>query len=141
MQLKEIMSKDVELLDADATLNEAARKMKDRNIGSIPVRKGDRLAGLITDRDIVVRGLAMGADPMTEKVSNIMTSPIVYCFEDQTIEEAAQVMEEKGIRRLPVLSREKRLTGFVSLHDVACDGKDEKLTGRILQSVSQAAVH
>ena len=83
MLLKEIMTEDVELLDHDATLNEAARIMKDRNIGSIPVRKNDKLAGMITDRDIVVRALAMGADPTKEKVSNIMTSPITYCFEDR----------------------------------------------------------
>ena len=141
MQLKEIMTKDVELLDSEATVKDAARAMKRRNIGAIPLRKGDRLVGMVTDRDIVVRALADGLDVGKIKVSQIMTSPIAYCFEDQSIEEAAQIMEEKQIRRLPVLSRQKRLVGFVSLGDVAVQGHDEMLSGKVLEAVSEARVH
>ena len=141
MTLKEIMTKEVELLDSEATVKDAAQAMKRRNIGAIPLRKGDRLVGMITDRDIVVRALADGLDVGEVKVSQIMTSPIAYCFEDQSIEEAGRIMEEKQIRRLPVLNRQKRLVGFVSLGDVAIQGHDEMLSGRVLEAVSEAAVH
>jgi CBS domain-containing protein len=141
MQLKEIMTKEVELLDSEATVKEAAQAMKRRNIGALPLRKDDRLVGMLTDRDIVVRALADGLDISKVKVSQIMTSPIAYCFEDQSIEDAGKIMEEKQIRRLPVLNRQKRLVGFVSLADVAVQGRDDLLSGKVLEAVSLASVH
>jgi len=140
MLLKDIMTPGVELLDAGATVKEAAEIMKRHNIGAIPLRNGDRLVGMLTDRDIVVRGLADGLDISKLRVSQIMTSPIAYCFEDQTIEEAGHIMEEKQIRRLPVLNRQKRLVGFVSLGDVALQNQG-LLSGKILEAVSKATIH
>lgn len=141
MRLKKIMTRDVEVLDSDADVLAAARIMKDKKVGSIPLRDGDRLVGMITDRDIVIKVLAEGLDPENVRVSNIMTSPIVYCFEDQSLEDAAEVMEEHQIRRLPILNDEKRLVGFVSLSDIAVYGKDKKLSGKLLEAVCENWVH
>jgi len=138
MFLRDVMTKKVELLNYNETLSEASEKMRNLNVGAMPVKKNERLVGMLTDRDIVVRALALGLEPRLETVENIMTTPIIYCYEDQTMEDAATIMEEKKIRRLPVFDREKRLTGFVSLGDMAKGTSNEKLMGEILECVSSA---
>jgi CBS domain-containing protein len=95
--------------------------MKALDIGPLPVCCEDRLVGMITDRDITVRATAEGYDPRTEQVHDAMTAGIFYCLEDQSVEEAALLMKEKQIRRLPVLNHEKRLVGIVSLGDLAVE--------------------
>jgi CBS domain-containing protein len=138
MQVKDIMSKNVECISPHKTLEEAAFEMCDLNIGSLPVcGDNDRLAGIITDRDIVVRAVAKGLDPRTVKVSEAMTKGIAYCFEDQNIGEAAMLMEEKQIRRLAVLNDSKRLVGIISLGDIAVETGDERLAGEALERVSE----
>ena len=104
--------------------------------GPLPVCDNDRLAGLITDRDIAVRAVAEGCDPRTTTVKDVMTPDVVYCFEDQDVQEAAQLMREHQVRRLVVLNRDKRLVGIVSLGDLAVETGDEKLSGRTLEHVS-----
>jgi CBS domain-containing protein len=136
MQLREIMTPQVEVLAPDATIIEAAQKMEQLNVGSFPICDGDHLRGLITDRDIVVKGIAKGLDPTQVQVRDLMTSPIVYAFEDTDVEEAARMMEEKQIRRLPVLNREKRLVGIVALGDFATKA-DDSLAGEALQDISE----
>jgi CBS domain-containing protein len=113
------MTLHVEVIHPDATLHEAAEKMKSLDVGPIPVCDGDRLVGMVTDRDITVRATAEGRDPNTTRVRDVMTPDIIYCFEDQDVEEAARIMGEQQIRRLVVLNRDKRLVGIVSLGDLA----------------------
>jgi CBS domain-containing protein len=127
MQLREVMTPHVEVIHPDATLREAAQKMQTLDVGPIPVCDGDRLQGMLTDRDITVRATAAGRDPNTTRVREVMTPDVVYCFEDQDVQEAAQVMEERQIRRLIVLNRDKRLVGIVSLGDLATQTGDEEL--------------
>jgi CBS domain-containing protein len=119
MTVKECMTKDVELAAPDMSIREAAQKMREGDFGVLPVGENDRLVGMITDRDIVLRAIAEGLDVDTTKVREIMSSGTLYCFEDQTLEEVARNMGENQIRRLPVLSRQKRMVGILSLGDVA----------------------
>ena len=119
MRIGEVMTRHVEVIDPDAPLTEAAAKMKTLDVGLIPICDGDKLRGTLTDRDITVRGIAEGYDPSETKVADIMSTDLAYCFEDDEIEAALNLMEKRQIRRLPVLSREKRLVGIVSLGDLA----------------------
>jgi CBS domain-containing protein len=139
MQIHEIMTPDVEIIHPDGMLREAAEKMSRLDIGPLPVCDGARLVGMLTDRDITVRAIAKGHDPNTTKVREVMTPEVVYCFEDQDIETAAQMMETRQIRRLPVLNRDKRLVGIVSPGDLAVGTGDRKLAGETLERVSEPA--
>ena len=137
MKLKEIMTKEVEVVHPDDSLQEAAQKMRIRDVGYLPVCDGDRLVGVVTDRDIVLRSIADGTDPNTSIGRDLMTSPIIYCFDDQDVQEAAKLMEEHQIRRVAVVSRDnKRLVGVVSLGDIATNGT-KKTSAEVLQSVSE----
>lgn len=139
MQLREIMTNNVEIISPDAPVKDAAAKMKALNIGALPVCDGDRLVGLLTDRDITVRATAEGRNPANTKIREIMTPDIAYCFDDQDVEEAAHLMAEKQIRRMPVLDRNKRLVGIISLGSLAVHTRDDKLAGDILKQVSKPA--
>jgi CBS domain-containing protein len=139
MQIKEMMTRNVEVVNPDAMLQDAASKMKDLDVGVLPVCTGTRLVGMLTDRDITIRAVAEGREPGQTKVSDVMTPDLVYCFEDQEVEEAAIVMEEQQIRRLPIISRDKDLVGIVSLGDLAVDVSDEEMSGEVLEEVSQPA--
>jgi CBS domain-containing protein len=136
MLLKDVMTTRVEVISPDAMLQEAAQKMKDLDVGPIPVCDGERLVGMLTDRDITIRAAAAGCDPKTTPVREAITPEVTYCFENQSIEEAARLMEDKQIRRLVVLNRDKKLAGIVSLGDVAQTG-DDRLSGEILEQVSE----
>jgi CBS domain-containing protein len=138
--VNEVMTRGVECMSPNATLQEAARKMRDLDVGPLPVcGDNDRLVGMITDRDIVVRAVAEGQDTRTARVHDVMTSDIIYCFEDQDADEAAQLMRANQIRRLVVLNRDKRLVGIVSLGDLAVETNDEEMAGATLQAVSEPA--
>jgi CBS domain-containing protein len=140
MQVNEVMTRGVECISPDATLRDAAARMKDLNVGSLPVcGDNDRLIGMITDRDVTVRATAAGANPGTTRVRDAMTPDIVYCFDDQDVAEAARLMKENQIRRLVVLNRDKRLIGIVSLGDLAVETGDEMLAGNTLEAVSEPA--
>jgi len=139
MRVYEVMTKGAECIRPEASLREAAGRMKDLDVGSLPVCDNDRLVGVLTDRDIAVRSVAAGHDPKAHRVQGTMTPDLVYCFEDEDTADAAKRMEEKQIRRLPVLNRDKRLVGIVSLGDLAVETHDEKLAGRTLESVSEPA--
>ena len=123
MLVRDIMTRDVQLLAPDDTLLRAARRMRDDDIGSLPVAEGDRLVGYVTDRDGVVRGLAEGFSVDTH-IRDGMTDEVLYCFDDEEVEEVAVNMADNQVRRLPVLSREKRLVGIVALGDLATKGED-----------------
>jgi CBS domain-containing protein len=119
MKLSEIMTPDVQVVSPDASIVEAAEKMRSLDVGVLPVTDGKRLVGIITDRDITVRAVAEGRDPKGTRVRDCMTSGAVFCFEDQDSEEAVMVMEEQQVRRLPVLNRDRQLVGVVALADIA----------------------
>jgi CBS domain-containing protein len=140
MQLKDIMTPNPECIAPGATLQQAARRMRDLDVGSLPVCDNDRLAGMITDRDITVRAIAEGNDPKTTRVREAMSEEIIYGFEDQDVEEAARLMEDKQIRRLAVLNRDKRLVGLVSLGDLAVESGDRAKAGEVLREVSEPAI-
>lgn len=139
MQLRDIMTRNVQVVRPETTLQEAARIMKDLDVGPVPVCDGERLVGMLTDRDITIRATAEGKSPKSTMVQDVMTSDVVYCFEDQDIQEAARLMQEQQIRRLLVLSRDKRLVGIISLGDLAEDLDDEELEAEVLEAVSQAS--
>jgi CBS domain-containing protein len=140
MQLKDIMTPKPECIRPDDTLQNAAARMRDLDVGPLPVcGDDDRLAGMITDRDIVVRAVAEGKDPRTTTVREAMTEEIIYGFEDQEIGDAIRVMEQKQIRRLLVMNRDKRLVGIVSLGDLATEARDATKAAEVLQEVSEPA--
>jgi CBS domain-containing protein len=141
MQVRQVMTPHVEVVRPNATLAEAAEKMRSLDVGPIPVCDGDRLVGMITDRDMTIRGTAAGRDPKTTQVSEVMTPDVVYCYEDQDVQEAARLMQERQIRRLVVLNRQKRLVGIVSLGDLAVHAGDmeEEATSDTLEAVSEPA--
>jgi CBS domain-containing protein len=140
MQLKDIMTPNPACTRPNATLWEAARRMRDLDVGPLPVCGEDhRLAGMITDRDITVRAVAEGKDPTTP-VREAMTQEVIYCFQDQDVQEAAWMMQERQVRRLLVLNRDKQLVGIVSLGDLAVETGDRERAGAVLQDVSEPAM-
>jgi CBS domain-containing protein len=124
MKVKETMSTNVRLARPDQTIREAAQAMADVDSGVLPVGENDRLVGMITDRDIAVRGIAKGKGPDTS-VRDVMTDHVDYCFEDQDVDEVAKNMGDVKVRRLPVLNRDKRLVGIISLGDIAQAGSSQ----------------
>jgi CBS domain-containing protein len=139
MQIKDVMTRQVEVIHPDATLEEAAAKMDALNVGSLPVCDGDRVLGVITDRDITVRATAVGGDPTIARTRDAMTADVIYGFEDQDVKEAARLMDENQIRRLIVLNRGHRLVGIVALGDLAVASGDQQMAGKTLKQVSEPA--
>jgi CBS domain-containing protein len=134
MLVREAMSRGVKTVAPETTIREAARIMADEDIGALPVAAGDRLAGMVTDRDIVVRGLAIGKGPDTT-VGEVMTHDVLYCHEDEDIGHIAQNLAENQVRRLPVVDVDKRLVGIISLADIADARSDE--AGEALEGITR----
>jgi len=137
MLLKEVMTRNVECVDPDTTLEAAAQRMRDLDVGPLPVCDHDKLAGMVTDRDIIVRGVAFGCDVQTTKVGDVMTKGVDFCYDDDDLEEAERIMQERQIRRLLVLNRDKRLVGIVSLCDLATKTPHERQVGETVGRISQ----
>ena len=136
MKVKDIMSTQVESVRPDASLQEAAQKMRSLDVGALPVLDGQDLKGMVTDRDITIRATAEGRDPKTTPVREVLSPELVSISEDQALEDAARLMQEKQVRRLPVVSAEQRLVGIVALADVAAEGGKKEVT-RTVQEVSK----
>ncbi|HEU4654502.1 MAG TPA: CBS domain-containing protein [Steroidobacteraceae bacterium] len=136
MNVREAMTRDVRLAYPEQTIRQAAQVMAELDVGSLPVEDGDRLIGIITDRDIAIRAVAqgMGADTL---VREVMSKDIRYCYEDQTVEEVAQNMGDLQVRRLPVVNREKRLVGILSLGDLARERSGRDGAGQALGEISR----
>jgi CBS domain-containing protein len=134
MKVSEVMTKDIETVRPDQQARDAARFMLQADTGSIPVTEGERLVGMITDRDIAVRGVALGYGPET-LVSELMSSGVVSAHADEPVEEAARKMSEAQVRRLPVIDEQERLVGIVSLGDLARE-TDEQTAGHALEGIS-----
>ena len=137
MQVNEVMTRDAECTGPDATLKEAAERMKALDVGSLPVCDSDQLVGVLTDRDITIRSVAEGHDPRTDRVRDAMTPQVHYCFEDDDVTKAAKLMREKQVRRLPVLNKSKRLVGIVALGDLAVEAGTGQLAGQALEGISK----
>ena len=143
MQLKDVMTHNVEVAHVDSSVQEAAKLMKKLDVGSLPVGDGSQLIGMVTDRDITIRATAEGHNPKLTKVKDVMTSELIYCFEDQAPVEAAVVMQEQQIRRLPIVNHDMKLVGIVSLGDLAVDSDqkdvDDDIIGEVLEDISAPA--
>ncbi len=135
MRVAEVMTRDVRLIEPTQTIREAAQLMAEMDAGIMPVREGDRLVGMITDRDIAVRAVAQGRGPDTH-VREVMTDEVKYCFEDDDTAAVERNMAEIQVRRLPVLTRDKRLVGIISLGDLAMSDKAAKV-GAAVAGISQ----
>lgn len=134
MKVGECMTRDVRIADPDTTLRQAARTMAECDAGVLPVGENDRLVGMITDRDIAVRAVADGKSPDTA-VREVMSAEVLYCFEDEQVEDVLRNMGELQVRRLPVLDRDKRLVGIVSLSDLAANGETAR-SGETLSDIA-----
>jgi CBS domain-containing protein len=121
MQVSQLMSTNVQVAGPDDTLRRVARAMAELGAGVLPVCEAERLIGMVTDRDLVVRGLGVGLDPDAARVRDVMSAQVHFCYEDDDVEEVVQSMAEWQIRRLPVLNLDKKLIGIVSLGDIAQD--------------------
>ena len=134
MNISQVMSHDVKIASPEDTLQHAAQLMKDIDAGVLPVGENDRLVGMLTDRDIAIRAVAEGKGPNSQ-VREVMSHEIKYVYDDDSLEDAAKQMGTLQMRRLPVLNREKRLVGIVSLGDVAL--KKKSSAGDALKDVSR----
>ena len=118
MQVKQGMHKGVRWVDPDTPIVALARAMREHDIGAIPIGENDRLVGMVTDRNIVCRCLAGGLDPLTQRARDVMTAGIQFCLERHELDEAARLMQNRRVRRLPVIDANKRMTGILSLGDL-----------------------
>jgi len=134
MKVREAMTSNVRLTSPERSIREAAEMMADQDIGALPVGENDRLVGMITDRDIAVRAVARGLDPDT-KIRQVMSEEVMYCFDDEDLDDAVQNMGDIKVRRLPVLNRDKRLVGIISISDLT-GREDDKQIGRAIADIS-----
>ena len=135
-KLKDLMSRDVKVISPDMTIRDAARKMRDGDFGMMPVGEDDRLIGTISDRDIAIRAVAEGKDAGTQ-VRDVMSEGVAWAYEDDSVEEAARIMSERQVRRLPVVDRDKRLVGIVALGDFAVESSEIRPAARALSEISK----
>ena len=135
MKVGEAMTRNVRVASPEETVQNAAQTMASLDAGVLPVGEKDHLLGMITDRDIAIRGIAKGKGPKA-KVRDVMTEDVKYCFDDQEVEEVTRNMADIQVRRLPVLNRDKRLVGILSLGDVAIS-RDGKVAGDALRGISR----
>ena len=135
MKVKDAMHKGVEWVEPTTTVLDLAKMMQKHDIGAIPIGENDKLIGMVTDRDIVCRGLTNGKDISKVTAREIMTPAIIWCHADEDLDDATRIMENKKVRRLPVIDKNKRMVGMLSLGDVSHAGKS-KISGEVLQAVS-----
>lgn len=138
-QVADVMTRDVRVVTPDDTVQRAAQLMDELNVGVVPVCEGAKLVGMLTDRDITVRGVAAGKDAASTPVSEVMSGSVRCCFEDQPLEDVLDEMRDTQIRRMPVVNRQQQLVGIVSLGDLADRGGDEASVGEALKDISTPA--
>ncbi|MGE5073643.1 MAG: CBS domain-containing protein [Anaerolineae bacterium] len=132
-KLRDIMSRDVEVVHPDDTLQEAAMKMKARDVGFLPVCDGAKLVGAVSDRDITIHAVAEGKDPKKTKIKDLGKSTVAWCYDDQSPDDAAKMMKDKQVRRVMVIDREmKQLVGVVSVGDLATKDSS-KTSGSVME--------
>ena len=135
MKVKEMMHKGAEYVAPNAKLQIVARKMRDHDVGSIPVCDGGEVIGIVTDRDIAIRALANGTDIGKLEAKDVMTKDVIFCRDNENAEDAIRIMEDNQVRRLPVLNEAKKLVGMVSLGDIS-HSLSQDLTGEVTKAVS-----
>jgi predicted transcriptional regulator len=135
MKVKEAMHSGVTWVSPSTAVSEIAKKMRDLDIGAVPVGENDRLIGMVTDRDIACRGLADGRDITRLTARDVMSSPIFYCSADDDVQNAIRTMEQKKVRRLPVINEKKRMVGMLALGDIS-HKVPGTLAGEMMQAVS-----
>ena len=135
MKVKDIMHSGVAWVGPETPLAEIAQKMRDEDIGAVPIGENDRLVGMVTDRDIVCRGVAGTKDCRQLTARDVMSKPIVYARVDEDVEDALHLMEKNRIRRLPVIDDNERLAGMLSLGDIS-EKAGRELAGEVMRSVS-----
>jgi CBS domain-containing protein len=140
MKIKDIMTQNVECVWPDDTLQEAALKMKEMGIGPLPVCERDKIVGMLTDRDITVRGIARGCDPLSTRVRDVMTHEVIHCYEDEDAEAAERLMQTCQVRRVLVVNRDQHLVGILSLGDLAAESGNPQRVGEILQDISEPSI-
>lgn len=142
MEIRDVMTANAEVVDANANVRDVAAKMRELDVGALPVCDGGKLSGMVTDRDIAIRLVAEGLDASKTKIGEIVTPDVTYCFEDQSVEEAASIMQAHQIRRLPILDRNKQLVGMLSLADLSVrtmGTEDQDLADEALEGISEPA--
>lgn len=138
MKIREIMTPDVQCVGPGESLADAAALMRQLDVGALPVCEEQQVIGMITDRDMAIRAVAEGRDPNATSVRDIMTAGVVFVYDDQDLGAAVRMMEKHQIRRAPVMSRDQRLVGILSLGDIAVDASPV-LSAEALREVSQPA--
>lgn len=135
MQVKDAMHAGVTWVGPETSIHELVRKMRDEDIGAVPIGENDRLVGMVTDRDIALRSFADGQDVQSMTARDVMSSPIIYCRSDEDIGDAIRIMEDEGVRRLPVINETKRMVGMLALGDIAdCAPRD--MSAEVMKAVS-----
>jgi CBS domain-containing protein len=137
LQVKDVMTEPVQTVAPETSLQDCARFMRDLDIGALPVCKNEKLVGILTDRDLVVRFLAFDADLGSKTANDGMSYPVFYCHEEDDLSKVMDLMESQQIRRIPVLDFEDRVTGIVTLGDLAVKTKDCNLSKEILEKVTE----
>ncbi|MET0681312.1 MAG: CBS domain-containing protein [Burkholderiales bacterium] len=137
MKVSEVMTRDVRVANPEQSIREAAKMMAELDAGVLPVGAGDRLVGMITDRDIAIRGVAKGKAPDTP-IRDVMTDDVKYCFDDEEVDDVARNMADIQVRRLPVVNREKRLVGIIAIADLAAN-EDPEVVGEAVSGISEPA--
>jgi CBS domain-containing protein len=135
MKVREAMHQGVEWVEPGTTVEALAQRMREHDIGAIPIGENDRLVGMVTDRDIVVRGLSKDADCSSLTARDVMTKGVVFCRDAEEVDDAVRIMEQKEIRRLPVLDENKRMVGMLSLGDVS-HATSHEVAGEVTAAVS-----
>lgn len=135
MKVREAMHKRAEWCEPSTPVRELAKMMKAQDIGALPIGENDKLIGMVTDRDIAIRAVANGQDLSKVTARDVMSKKIIYCMEDEDIEDAIHVMEEKKVRRMPVINAQKRMVGMLSLGDIS-HAAGQSLSGELLKAVS-----
>ena len=137
MQTQDLMTQTVQFIEPEDSIKQAAEKMRELDIGSLPVMKDGMLLGIITDRDICCRTIALGRDPVMTQVQDIMNRDVAVCYDDDDIRKAAQLMEHRHVRRLAVLHHDMTMAGMLSVDDLARSSHD--LAGAVLEAAT--AIH
>ena len=136
--LKDLMSRDVQVISPNGTIRDAALRMLEGNFGLMPVGENDQMIGTISDRDIAIRAVAQGKDPST-KVRDVMSDGVIWAYEDDSVDDVAKLMGDHQIRRMPIVNADKKLVGIVSLGDFAVESTDIDTAGEALSEISKPA--
>ncbi|MCC6598641.1 MAG: CBS domain-containing protein [Alphaproteobacteria bacterium] len=139
MKVKDALTKDVQYASLDTSITQIAKMMEERNCGSVPVGDNDKLVGMITDRDIVLRCVARDFDPVLLTAKYCMSEGILYCYDTDEIEDVLENMGAQAIKRLPVVDKDKKLVGIVSFGDLSACCKDKACAGETMKQIREAA--